>query len=106
MAPRLQLLYLHIFGHAGLGYATADTARRRPTLRDVHRQPKINMAATETGNGNNRLSLQPDSNGYPHICDHAGHVCDIADADRRWLVTGIHDAATTSGFDGRHVEFR
>ncbi len=37
------------------------------------------------------MSLRPDLNGYPHICDYAGHVCDTADADRRWLVTGIQD---------------
>ena len=37
------------------------------------------------------MSLRPDSNGYPHICDHAGLVCDTADIARRWLVTGIQD---------------
>jgi len=51
MAPRFQLLP-HIFGHARLGYATADTARRRPTLPDVDLLPKAKMAATKTGNGN------------------------------------------------------
>ncbi len=45
--------YPHIFGHARLGYATADTARRRPTMPDVDRLPKIKMLVTETGNGNN-----------------------------------------------------
>ncbi len=39
------------------------------------------------------MSLRPDSNGYPDICDHAGLVCDTADNARRWLVTGIQDVA-------------
>ena len=58
------------------------------TLPDVAdcRNSRWCMAATETGNGNNLLngiSLRPDSNGYTHICDHAGLVCDTADIARR-----------------------
>ena len=37
------------------------------------------------------MSLQPDSNGYPHIYDHTGLVCDT-DIARLWLVTGIKNA--------------
>ena len=47
----------------------------------------------------NGLNLRPDFNVYPHICDHAGHACDTADANRRWLVTGIQDG-------GHHFRFR
>ena len=43
----------HIFGHGRLGYDTVDIVRHSPTLPDVDRLPKIKMAATETGNGNN-----------------------------------------------------
>ncbi len=46
-------VYPHIFGHARLGCATADTARRRLTLPNVDRLQKIEMAATDTGHGNN-----------------------------------------------------
>ena len=54
------------------------------TLSDVGRLPKLKMVFTDTRNGNNYsvldgMSLRPDSNGYPDICDHAGLVCDTAD---------------------------
>ena len=32
------------------------------------------------------MSLRPDSNGYLHVCDHAGLVCDIADIARRLMI--------------------
>jgi len=46
------------------------------------------------------------SQRLPHICDYAGQVCDTADADRRWLVTGIQDGGHYFRFCGRHLEFR
>ena len=35
------------------------------------------------------MSLRPNCNGYAHICDHAGLVCDTVVIARLWLVTGI-----------------
>ena len=78
--------------------------RRRLTLPDVDRQPKIKTAATETGNGNNNWTDWacdpiPTATPTPHISDHAGHVCDTADADRRFLVIGIQ-------YGGHYFRFR
>ncbi len=39
------------------------------------------------------MSLRPDCNGNPHICDRAGLDCDTADIVRRSLVTGIQDVS-------------
>ena len=52
MAPRFQLLP-RLFGHARLEHDTVDIVRDCPTLPDAYRLPKIMMATTETGNGNN-----------------------------------------------------
>ena len=77
-------MYPHIFGHAWLGYDTVsvNTARRCQL-------PQFKMTGIESGDGNNywTLSLRPDPNGYPHICDHAKLVSGTADIARRWLVT-------------------
>jgi len=51
------------------------------------------------------MSPRPDSNGYPHICGHAGHVCDTADIADVDLLPEFKMAATTSGFHGCHLEF-
>ncbi len=67
------------------------------TLPDVTRRCQT-LTGTENQDGGhqnrkwkkvNGLSLRPDFNGYSHICDHAGHVGDTADANRRWLFAGI-----------------
>ncbi len=42
----------------------------------------------------NEMSPRPDSNGYPHICDHAGSVPNTADIARLWLITRIKMVAT------------
>jgi len=36
----------------------------------------------------NGLNCEPIPTAIP-ICNHAGNACDFADADRRWLVTGM-----------------
>ena len=68
---------------------TVDVAPRRglPKFKMVHDGPR-SWKWKYLLNG---MSLRPDSNGYPHICDHAGLVCDTADIARRWLVSGIQD---------------
>ena len=53
----------------------------------------------------NGMSLRPDCNGNPYICDSSGLVCDTADINRRWLVTGIQDGGRTSGFNGALLNF-
>ena len=72
-----------------LGYDTVDAARRRglPKFKMVHGGHR-NRKWKYLLNG---ISLRPDSNGYTHICDHAGLACDTADIARRWLVSGIQD---------------
>jgi hypothetical protein len=60
--------------------ALPDIVRHCQTLIDYCKsrwrsiKPEIEM---------NGLSLRPDFNDYSYICDHSGHVCDSADADRR-----------------------
>jgi len=54
----------------------------------------------------NKMILRPDSNGYSHICDHAGLVCDTADIARRWLVAAIQDGGHHFRFRYHHLEFR
>ncbi len=43
------------------------------------------------------MSWRHDSNGYPNICDHAGHVPNTPDIARRWLITGIQDCDYQTG---------
>jgi len=40
------------------------------------------------------MSWRRNSNGYPYICDHAGHVPGTPDIARRWLITGNQDDIT------------
>ena len=56
-----------------------DMARRwSTTVNQDGGHPKPQIRIERTGR-----TCMPDSNGYSIICDHAGHVCDTADIDRR-----------------------
>ena len=56
-----------------------DIARRwSTTVNQDGGHPKPQIRIERTGR-----TCMPDSNGYSIICDHAGHVCDTADIDRR-----------------------
>ena len=43
------------------------------------------------------MSWRHNSNGYPYICDHAGHVPGTLDIARRWLRTEIQDGDRETG---------
>ena len=40
------------------------------------------------------MSWRHNSNGYPYICDHVGHVPNTPDTARRWIITEFEMAAT------------
>ena len=43
------------------------------------------------------MSWRHNSNGYPYICNHAGHVPNTPYIVRRWLITGIQDGNRCKG---------
>ena len=43
------------------------------------------------------MSWRHDFNGYPIICDHAGHVPNTHDIARCWLITRIQDGDHETG---------
>ncbi len=43
------------------------------------------------------MNWRHDFNGYPNICDNAGHVLNTPDIARRLLITGIQDGDHQTG---------